>query len=85
MTQDDFMKLFRYMEEMREEMRSQFEQKADKADIERILNILDGIAERLDIDDTERVAAMAQLERHENWIKQAGKKLNLKYDASAGA
>lgn len=46
------------------------ETKADKEQVERLQNTMDGIAKRLDEDEQERAAANQQLGRHENWIGQ---------------
>ncbi len=49
------------------------------ADIE---NKIDKIIGRIEDDDTERVALTSQVNRHENWIKKAAPKLNVKYSDS---
>lgn len=59
------------------------ERATDREAINRIVTTLDGIASRLDTDESERMAANAQLDRHEEWIERAATKLKVKYDASA--
>lgn len=46
---------------------------------ERVTTTLDGIASRLDIDDSERVAVSAQVTRHEDWIVEAAPSTGVKY------
>jgi hypothetical protein len=67
---EQFKKLFRYMAERFDKIDTVLEAKADKVDIRGIDDRLDGIAARLDDDDTERVALTAQVDRHEGWIHQ---------------
>ncbi|WP_162785629.1 hypothetical protein [Microbacterium sorbitolivorans] len=50
---------------------------------DRTLEILDGIADRLDVDDSERVAASAQTNRHEDWIEEAAPVVGIPYHAGA--
>ncbi len=55
---------------------------ATKEDIDRIHVVLDGIASRLEIDDHERVAASAQVERHEGWIEKAAPVVGVPYSVT---
>lgn len=50
---------------------------------DRVNTTLDGIASRLDDDDTERVAAMAQVNRHEDWIVEAAPVVGVPYTPGA--
>lgn len=50
---------------------------------DRVNTTLDGIASRLDDDDTERVALMAQVNRHENWIVEAAPVVGVPYTPGA--
>ncbi len=70
MSDDQFMKLFKYVEEMRTDMDGRFDQIASKQDVSEIYDKLDQIAARLDDDDTERVALQAEVDRHGDWIDQ---------------
>ena len=46
---------------------------------ERIFVVLDGIAERLETDDHERLAISAQVDRHERWVVRASQKVGVGY------
>lgn len=46
---------------------------------DRVNTTLNGIAGRLDIDDTERVALTAQVNRHEDWLVENAPKLDVTY------
>lgn len=46
---------------------------------DKMVELLDGIADRLDIDDTERVALSSQVTRHGDWIKEAAPVVGVKY------
>ena len=49
-----------------------------KADTSRIYTTVDGIAKRLDIDETERAAIYAEQDRQNGWIGQLAKATNTK-------
>lgn len=83
MTQDEFTKLFLAITEVKDRLVRIEENKADKSDIDRLHTTLDGIAGRFDIDDTERLALTAQVDRHENWIERAAPSTGVSYDPSA--
>jgi hypothetical protein len=55
------------------------ERLATKDDTDRILTILDGVADRLSDDTTERAALTAQVDRHERWIERASSKTGVSY------
>jgi hypothetical protein len=55
---------------------------ASKKQVSQLITSIDGLAKRVADDDVERSAMTAQLDRHENWIKQTSSKLGveLRYD-----
>jgi hypothetical protein len=57
--------------------------KADRQQVARLQNSLDGIAKRLETDEHERAAITSQLNRHQNWIIRATDKLQIGYDEAA--
>ncbi len=68
---EQFLKLFKAIEGVRSDVSDIKENMVTK---DEMYTRLDGIAQRLDIDDSERTAMVAQLDRHEGWIHQlAGK------------
>jgi|GEM_PF-1683705 len=44
--------------------------KADREQVSRLQNSIDGLAKRIDTDDAERAVANSQLNRHDGWIGQ---------------
>lgn len=50
---------------------------------DRVNTTLDGIASRLDDDDTERVALMAHVNRHEDWMVKAAPVVGVPYTPGA--
>ncbi len=50
-----------------------------KSGFDKVNVTLDGIAARLDIDDSERLALTAQVDRHETWIVEAAPKVGIPY------
>jgi len=71
-------KMFAYMERRFDEMDRK---KADKADVERILAILDKDAKQREIDSQERLMILRQLERHDRWIHRLARTTNTKLAA----
>jgi hypothetical protein len=74
MSDDQFMKLFKNLEDMKAQLAHVATNFATKDDINGVDDRLDGIAARLDDDDTERMALTSQVDRHEGWIKQLADK-----------
>lgn len=56
-----------------DEIDKKLEAKAGMKQVDQVLNTVDGIAKRLDTDDTEQAAMGHQLKRHESWISQLAK------------
>ena len=63
MSQDEFTKLFRYMTQRFDSIEKALESKADKADIERVLGLLNAHEKCIEILDQERLITGHQLER----------------------
>ena len=53
MNDDQFTKLFKYIEDFRAEVNTKLDQKASQDNMERLLNTLDGFLKRLDDNETE--------------------------------
>ncbi|MBF6474955.1 MULTISPECIES: hypothetical protein [Nocardia] len=67
---NQFAKLYAYMDKRFDKIEAELEKKADKSKIDGIYDKLDDIIGRLGDEGTERVAIMAQLQRHERWHRQ---------------
>lgn len=77
MNDDQFKKLFRYMQDMRQDM-DEAMQGMDKK-LDGIRNVLDSHTGMLDTDEIERLALSAQVDRHDDWIHKAANKIELRY------
>jgi hypothetical protein len=56
------------------------ETKANSADLQRALGLLDSLSKRLEISDDERIVMSSQLTKLHDWIEQAAKRINLKFE-----
>ena len=75
MSEDQFTKLFKYMQDQFGEIRSELATKASAAQVDQLVVTLDGIAKRLDDDATEQAIINS---RHEGWIGQLAKHTDTK-------
>jgi septal ring factor EnvC (AmiA/AmiB activator) len=74
MDDDQFTKLFKYIEDFRAEVNTKLDQKASQDSMERLLNTLDGFLKRLDDIETEQSARDLQFERLLDWAREVSKK-----------
>lgn len=74
MSDDQFTKLFRYVEEFRSEMNTKLDEKASQQSLDRLTNTIDTFIKRLDDSETEQAAPNAQFERLVEWTKEVSKK-----------
>lgn len=81
MDDDQFTKLFSYMEEKFTSVEKKLDQKADKSDVERILNTVDGYAAKLDTYASEMAAMQHKIDRLEKYIQVLAQKANVDLDA----
>lgn len=77
MSDDQFTKLFKYMQQEFRKLHVEMASKADAAQVDRVYNAVDGIAKRLDTDEAEHSALSSQVSRHEGWIKQLAARIGL--------
>jgi hypothetical protein len=75
MAEDEFTKLFNYMEKRFNNIEAKLEGKADG---NRLYSSLNAIMKRLDTDIVERGAMNNQLNRHERWIQHLAAKVGTK-------
>lgn len=78
MSDDQFTKLFIYLEEFRSEVNHKLDQKADRGHLETIYNMLDDCIKRLETEEHEKVFTNHQIDRHEGWIKQLSRSTKTK-------
>ena len=81
MSEDQFIKLFAYMERRFNELDRKIDGKADKIVVDRIWSSVDGIAKELETDRQERTFMLHQLARHEKWFAQLAQYLHLTFIA----
>ena len=77
MNDDQFTKLFKYIEEFRTEVNTKLDQKASQDSMERLLNTLDGFLKRLDDIETEQSARDLQFERLLEWAREVSRKTGI--------
>ncbi len=77
MTDDQFTKLFKYIEEFRTEVNAKLDQKASQNSMERLIDTLDGFVKRLDDNETEQSARDMQFERLLEWAREVSKKTGI--------
>jgi hypothetical protein len=63
-----------------DDLEHRLDQKADRADLERIYDALDAILKNQEIEQDERAAVIHQLGRHERWHHQTAAKVGLRLD-----
>lgn len=77
MTDDQFTRLFKYIEEFRTEVNTKLDQKVSQNSMERLIDTLDGFVKRLDDNETEQSARDAQFERLLEWAREVSKKTGI--------
>lgn len=79
MSTDEFTKLFNYMTERFDKIDKTLETKANNADLQTALGLLDTLAKRQEISDDERLVMGHQLTRLHVWVEEAAKRIDLKF------
>ena len=75
MSADEFTKLFKYMEERFDRIDERFEDTNGR--IDQILNAVDALAKRQEIDEEERLVMGHQIERLDQWVHQLAAKIGV--------
>lgn len=78
MSQDEFTKLFQYMQRIEKKLDEQTENMATKGDIDRILSRLDSIEKQIEISEDERIVMGHQLDRLNRWVQEVADKIGHK-------
>lgn len=79
MDENQFTKLFKYIEAFRTEVNTKLDQKASQGTMERLLDTLDGFLKRLDDIETEQSARDLQFERLLEWAHEVSKKTGIPF------
>jgi hypothetical protein len=74
MKEDEFTKLFKYIEEFRSEVNRRFDETAPKSSMDHLINTLDGFLRRLDDNEIEQAARDLQFNRLVEWAREVSKK-----------
>jgi hypothetical protein len=72
MSDDQFMKLFKYMQENFAQVRAEIDKV--KASVNQVYNLVDADLKLRETDEQERLIMSYQLSRHEQWFDQLAKK-----------
>ncbi|MBC7764692.1 hypothetical protein H7Y29_03165 [Microbacteriaceae bacterium] len=76
MNDDQFMKLFKYIQDFRSEVNQKLDEKASAEDMKQILDTLDTMIKKQEISDDERLVMGHQLERLDRWVHEVAKKID---------
>lgn len=77
MSEAEFTKLFRYIEDFRKEVNDKFEKTASQASLDSLINTLDAFFKRLDNTEVNDLARDAQFERLLAWARKVSKKTGI--------
>ncbi len=77
MNDDQFTKLFKYIEQRFGDIETKLDQKASQYSMDRLINTLDGFLKRLDDIETEQSARDMQFERLLEWAREVSKKTGI--------
>jgi len=77
MNEDQFMKLFKYVQEFRTEVNGKLDEKASQASLDRLTNTIDSFVKRLDDAEIEQSSRDLQFERLLSWARQVSKKTGI--------
>ena len=79
MREDQFTKLFKYMQKEFADIKKDLATKANASDMQTALGLLDTLAKRQEISDDERLVMAHQLTKIHEWVEQAAERIDLKF------
>jgi len=74
MKEDEFTKLFKYVQKRFDLMDQKMDDKSSQASLDRLTNTIDSFVKRLDDSEIEQVSRDAQFERLLDWARKVSKK-----------
>ncbi len=77
MTDDQFTKLFKYMQEHFSEVEKKLDEKASQDSLDRLTNTIDSFVKRLDDSEIEQASRDYRFERLLAWARQVSKKTGI--------
>lgn len=77
MSDDQFTKLFKYVEEFRKEMNDKLDEKASQSSLNNLTNTIDSFVKRLDDTEIEQAARDRQFDRLLDWARKVSEKTGI--------
>ena len=77
MSEDEFMRLFKYVEDFRKEMNQKFEATATQESLNRLMSTIDTFIKRIDDQEANDLARDAQFERLLDWARKVSAKTGI--------
>lgn len=77
MNDDQFTKLFKYIEDFRAEVNSKLDEKASQLSVEKLTQTIDSFIKRLDDIEAEQAARDAQFQRLLEWARKVSEKTGI--------
>lgn len=74
MNDDQFTKLFKYIEDFRSEVNGKLDRKAETSDLDRLVNTMDNFIRQITDNDAENATRDAQFTRLVEWAREVSKK-----------
>ena len=78
MSEDQFTKLFKYVQEQFALVNEKLDEKASQSSLDKLTNTLDGFVARIDHYETELAARDHKIARLERWIEEIAKQTGVK-------
>ncbi len=69
MSDDQFTKLFRYIEDFRADMTCRLNEKASQKGVDQLTNTVDGLSKRIEYNDIEQAASGSQFGKLVGWAR----------------
>ncbi len=77
---EDFVELVQYLDEKFRNIETKLDGKAEKSDLNQLVNSVDAYAHKADAYFQEMVMYSNQMKRHEKWFEQIAAKLGMKLE-----
>ncbi len=76
MSADEFTKLFTFMEKRFNDVESKLNDKSEKMQVNKLIDMIDAISKRQEINDDERLVMGHQLSRLDKWVHDLAVKID---------
>jgi hypothetical protein len=77
MSDDQFTKLFKYVEEFRSEMNTKLDSKSSQYSLDKLVNTVDGFVKRIDDYEIEQISRDRQFDRLLDWARKVSEKTGI--------